>query len=175
MGDMRSPCASALLLLALAPQVLAQRAGGGPGTGDPREHRPPWHFLQSDVLVHDQPVTLYWIPASLEQVEHSRLMTSEALLAASERCVGLEIVLAERAAVVRKLGDGQPPFAALVGRNGEIVRRGEADQIEKMVSDHLASRDEAMYRDMREAHQATSAGNSAAAIERYRRIWDDRC
>jgi hypothetical protein len=44
-----------------------------------------------------------------------------------------------------------------------------------MLSDELNARDEAMYRDMRNAGEAARAGNNAAAIDLYKKIWDDRC
>src|SRR5258707_13516037 len=86
---MRLVCAAALLVLTLVPSAEAQRQPrrGGPGTGNPDEHRAPWRFLQTDALSTDRPVTLYWIPASLDQVERSRLMTSDVMLVAATRCV----------------------------------------------------------------------------------------
>jgi len=181
---MRSVCTAVLVLFAAVPQGFAQYRGrSGPGTGNPDEHRAPWKFLQSDVLLHERPVTLVWIPASLEQVEPSRLMTSDVMRVAATRCVDLEIVLPERAALVRKLGaEGKVPTAVIVDRKGEVVRRVEnvhgvlaAEAIERMLSDDLAAHDEAMYRAMRDASQQANAGNKAAAIELYKKTWDDRC
>jgi hypothetical protein len=170
---MRSVCAAALLALAIP--ALAQYR---PGTGNPDEHRAPWKFLQGDALLHEHPVTLYWIPASLEQVEPSKLMTADLLRNAATRCVDLEIVLPERTAVLKKLGAEKVPAAMIVDRNGDVVRRaasGQAEAVERMLSDELNARDEAMYRDMRDAAQAARAGNNAAAIDLYKKIWDDRC
>jgi hypothetical protein len=189
-GLLRLVCAAVLVVLALVPQSVAQYRGGGsqprrggPGTGNPEEHRASWRFLQGDVLLHDHPVTLYWIPASLEQVEPSRLMTSDVLRVATTRCVDLEIVLPERAALVQKLGaEGKIPTAVLVDRKGEVIRRSEnvrgvlsTEAVERMLSEELSARDEAMYRQMRQGSQQAAAGNKAAAIEQYQKIWDDRC
>ena len=177
---MRSVCVAVLVLLALVPSGVAQYRGrSGPGTGNPDEHRAPWKFLQGDALLHERPVTLYWIPASLEQVEPSRLMTADVMRVAATRCVDLEIVLPERAALVRKLGaEGKIPAAVIVDRKGDVVRRvdnAHAEAVERMLSDELAARDEAMYRDMRDAGGQAAAGNKPSAIELYRKIWDDRC
>ena len=87
------------------------------------------------------------------------------------------------AAVIEKLGAaGKVPAALLADRDGHILRRAEnvhgvlrADDVERMVSGELAARDEAMYRDMRDAGQQAAAGNKPSAIELYRKIWDDRC
>ena len=168
----------AAVLLVCAPLAQAQYRRGGPGTGNPDEHLVPWHFLQGDVLLHERPVTLYWIPASLEDSQKSRLMTSDVLRVAATRCVGLEIVLPEHAAKIPKLDvAGKVPAAVLVDRLGNIQRRENvhAEAVERMLSDELTARDEAMYRAMRDAIQQASKGDNAAAIENYRKIWDDRC
>jgi hypothetical protein len=171
---MRLVCAAALLALTF-PAVAQYR----PGTGNPDEHRAPWKFVQDDALPHDHPVALIWIPSSLEQVEPSRLMTSDVMRAAATRCVDLLIVLPERVAMVRKLGaEGKIPAAMMVDRKGDVVRRaygGQAQAVERMLSDELNARDEAMYREMRDAGQAAKAGDNAAAIDLYKKIWDDRC
>jgi hypothetical protein len=172
---MRFVCAAALAVLVI-PIAAAQYR---PGTGNPDEHRAPWKFLQGDALQHEHPVMLVWIPSSLEQVEPSKLMTADVMRVAATRCVDLEIVLPDRAALVRKLGaEGKVPTAMMVDRKGEVVRRaasGATEAIERMLSDELAARDEAMYREMREAGEQARAGNNAAAIDLYEKIWDDRC
>jgi len=178
------PC---VVLVCLASLAFAQSEQpprrGGPGTGNPDEHRVPWKFLQTDVLMNDQPVTLYWMPLSLEQAEKSRLMTSATLREAATRCVGLEIILPERTAVLDKLGvAGKIPAALVTDREGHVIRRAEnargaltAEEVERMINAELSARDEAMYKEMIEANQQTAAGNNTAAIDLYKKIWDDRC
>ena len=177
-----------VLLFCLAPPAFAQSREqqsrrGGPGTGNPDEHRVPWKFLQTDALLKEQPVTLYWMPVSLEQTGKSRLMTSEILREAATRCVGLEIVLPERAAILDKLGvSGKIPAALLTDREGRVIRRTDnargalaAEDVERMLSAELSARDHAMFKEMMEAGQQASAGNATAAIDLYKKIWDDRC
>src|SRR5437763_4363534 len=172
----RSLCLLAILLL--MPNLFAQRRGG-PGTGNPDEHRVPWKFLEKDALVNTAPITLYWLPASLDEVNHSRLMTSRALLENSTRCVGFEIVLPENVATIEKLGaTGKGVTAAVADAKGNVVRtisdvRPEA--VEQLLTQELAARDEAMYRQMTEANRAAIAGNKDVAIGVYKKIWDDRC
>ena len=167
-----------LAILVLAPHLFAQRRGG-PGTGNPDEHRVPWKFLEKDALVDKTPVTLYWLPASLDEVNHSRLMTSRALLENSTRCVGLEIVLPENVATIEKLGaTGKGPSAVVADAQGNVIRRISAartEAVEQLLVDELAARDEAMYRQMTEANRAATAGDKDRAITLYKRIWDDRC
>ncbi len=178
---LRLACRAALILLALSPSAFAQ--GRSPGTGNPDEHFVPWKFIEKEVPPPKGPFTLYWLPASTEETKHSRLLTSRSLGEAADRCVSFEIVVPGSAAVVEKLGaTGKVPAALLADREGQIIRRVEnvrgvlrAEDVERMLTRVLSARDEAMYAQMKEANQQASAGNKTAAIELYRKIWDDRC
>src|SRR5205814_7798808 len=98
------------------------------------------------------------------------LVTSDVLRVAATRCVDLEIVLPEQSAVLQKLDlAGKFPAAVIVDRQGHVVRRLESvhgvladDGVERMLRDELDARDEAMYRDMRAAHEEAAAGRKAA-------------
>jgi hypothetical protein len=163
----------------------AQSRGGrrsGPGTGNPDEHIVPWKFLQAEEILHERPVTLYWVPRSLEEAERSPLMTSPLLLDAYSRCVDLEVVLPEQAAVFAKAQIAvQAPAALVVDRQGKVIRRIDnvrelkQKDVEQMLSAELSARDDAMFREMTEAGQQEKAGNNAAAIDLYKKIWDDHC
>ena len=121
----------------------------GPGTGNPDEHHVQWRFLQSDTLLHEQPITLYWIPMSIAEVEKSRLTTSQPLRVAATRCVDLEIIPPEHAGAIRALGAAlSAPSAFLVDRKGDVIRRSEnvrgvlaPEQVERMLTDELSARD----------------------------------
>lgn len=173
----RSLC---LALLVLTPHLFAQSRRGGPGTGNPDEHLVPWKFLEKDALVEKAPITLYWLPASLDEANHSRLMTSRALLENSTRCVGLEIVLPENVATIERLGaTGKGPTAVVADARGNVIRRirdpFRVEAVEQMLGDELASHDEAMYRQMTEANRAATAGEKEVAVGLYKKIWEDRC
>ncbi|MEA2569850.1 MAG: hypothetical protein QOI24_1851 [Acidobacteriota bacterium] len=175
-----------LLLFPLATTTYAQSRGrddqprrSGPGTGNPDEGHVPWKFVGGDVLQQQQPITLYWLPASLKEAEQSRLMLSRPLLMAAGRCVDLEIVLPERVAVIEKLGAaGKLPAALIVDRRGNVTRRAAnvgVDAVERMLEQELSDRDDEMYSHLSEANHAVAAGNNASAISLYKSIWDDRC
>ena len=142
-----------------------------------------WRVIEKDVPPPKGPIVLYWLPASAEEMERSLLMTSSALGEAATRCVDLEIVAPGSAAAVAKLGAaGKVPAALLADRDGRIIARTDnvrgvlrADEVERMVNDALSARDQAMCREMREANQQAAAGNNNAAIDLYKKIWDDRC
>src|SRR5689334_12293596 len=98
--DLRQPLrllCTAALAVALVPSAFAQLGGdapvrrGGPGTGNPDVQLVPWKYLQSDTLVHDAAVTLYWLPANQGQVTQSSLLEDKTLLSAATRCVAFEI------------------------------------------------------------------------------------
>lgn len=168
-----------VLFGALAAQAQSRGQGrrSGPGTGNPDDHLVPWKYLQADELAHDHPVTLYWVPKSLQQAEDSPLMESQYLLDASTRCVDLEVLLPERAALLAKL-KVTAPAAFIVDRKGEITRKLDKPtpkSIETLLAAELTVHDDAMYHDLLEAGRQEKAGNSAAAIELYKKIWDDRC
>lgn len=167
----------AFLLAFLALPLAAQRSG--PGTHNPNDPTPPWRFVEKDTPAAVGPFVLYWLPASNKELDRSPLLTSEALLHDADRCVKLEAVIPTNTALEEKLGaSGKLPMAVLVDGSGNVIARISAlkpGPVEQMVSDALAARDEAMYRDLMEAKRQATAGNSAAAITLYRKIWDDRC
>lgn len=177
-------CTVALVVAASALPAAAQSPRrGGPGTGNPDVQLVPWRFLQSDALVHDAPVTLYWMPTSVEDTRHP-LHSSKVLLSSATRCVAFEIVPPERASAVQKLaGVGQAPAAFLVDRKGEVVRRLDhdgnglllTDKVERMLDEELSVRDQTMYRQMMAASQQATSGHKKEAIDLYQKIWDDRC
>lgn len=128
---------------------------------------------------------LYWFPGTAEEIEKSPLLEAPALVEAAGRCVAMEGIPPGRAgfpmAVVAEVAM-QRPFVILTDRSGAIVGRIEghgrdlsAATVERMVSDELRRRDEAMYHDLSEARRRANAGDKDAAAQLYRQIWDDRC
>lgn len=172
------------LLLVVSLPVLAQSKNRGrngqrigPGSIDEIDPNVAWKFLQEDAVLHEKAITVYWLPSSLKEAQKSPLLTSKSLLDATTRCVDFEIVLPERAAPIAKLfPDGAPPAGVLVDREAKVVRTAaSAKEIEKMVAAELDARDDAMLHTMMDADQQARAGNNVAAIELYKKIWDDRC
>ena len=178
---------TAALAVSLVPAAFAQRSDApvrrGPGTGNPDVQLVPWKYLQSDTLVHDAPVTLYWLPANNGQVQQSPLFDSKTLVTAATRCVGFEIVMPERTTVVHNLGEtGKVPAALILDREGKTLRRFEnpngellTKDVEKLLTSELDARDQAMFRSMMAASQEATAGRNQNAINIYKKIWDDRC
>lgn len=171
------------LVLLTAAYAHAQSVRGGPGTGKPDEILVPWKFVEKDAAIEKASLSLYWLPASQKEMEASALLSSRALLEFSLRCVSFQLVLPENAATIALLGaTGKLPAALLVNSQGIVIRRTEnvrgvlpSASVERMVSDELAARDEAMYHEMSEARKRASAGDKHAAIDLYKTVWNDRC
>ena len=188
--DLRQPfrllCAAALAVI-LVPAAFAQTSEApvrhGPGTGNPDVQLVPWKYIQSDTLVHDAPLTLYWLPANGGQITQSPLLDSKTLLSAATRCVGFEIVTPNRTNVIRVLGEtGKLPAALILDRDGKVVSRFEATNrelltkdVEKLMTNELDARDQAMFRSIMAASQEAAGDDKKRAIDRYKKIWDDRC
>lgn len=147
-----------------------------PGTGEP-EHHAPWKFVETAELKPDAPVTLVWVPQSLAKAELSPLMSSDKLIDASSRCVALRIVLPEQAELLKKLAINAPA-AVILDRQGKVIRstqKTSPSDVESLLAAELDARDEAVYRDLHSAAALVKAGNNAAAIDAYQKIWADRC
>jgi hypothetical protein len=188
--DFRHPLrllCTAALAVALVPAAFAQRSDApvrhGPGTGNPDIQLVPWKYLQGDTLVHDAPITLYWLPASQGQVERSPLLDDKPLLTAATRCVGFEIVTPDRATVIRKLGEtGNLPAVLVLDHEGKTLSKFEnpngelrTAMVEKLLQNELDTRDQMMFRSIMNANAEATAGRNENAIKMYKQIWDDRC
>ncbi len=174
------------LLLIVTPCAFAQSRPvirSGPGTGDPYEELVPWRFLAKGDPLIKEPLVLYWLPATPEEVEKSPLLNSKALLQDTHRCLEFEIVLPADAAMVDKLGEkGKLPAVVLVDLQGNVVRRVEGTggrlslpSVERMVSDEFNARGETMYARITEAKKRLGSGDKEGAIDLYKKLWDERC
>jgi hypothetical protein len=173
-----------MVLLALAVSLGAQSRRGeggrsGPGTGNPDEHLVPWKFLPRGAELDKGQVAVYWLPASLDEVKRSPLLTSHALLEDSARCVGLDIVVPGDSGTIEKLGaTGKVPMALITDKDGRVIRQvnnTRAQSVEQMVSEELDALDDEVFRRLSEAKKLASAGAKEKSIDLYRKIWDDRC
>jgi hypothetical protein len=176
--------AFAVTLLLLTPAVEAQRGGGyRPGSGDSTVHFVPWRYLEAGVTSVKGPLTLYWLPSSREDLKRSELQSSRKLTAIAAQCVGMDVVLPEDAATIEKLGaTGKLPQALLTDADGNVVRRTENVRgtlklaaVEQMVEDELSSRDASVYAQFSEAKKDATAGQKNAAIDLFRKVWEQRC
>ena len=175
-----------LILVIVAPAAFPQSGRGvrsGPGTNNPYESLVPWHFHAKGGALVNEPLVLYWFPATVQESENSPLLSSRELIQATDRCLNFEIVLPEDAVTIEKFGvAGKLPSALLADAKGTVFRRVEGSggrlvlpSVEKMVRDELNARGEAMYVRVTEAKKRVAAGDKDGAIDLYRKLWDERC
>jgi hypothetical protein len=182
--SLRRILAVSVSLLVLASPLHAQSGRrSGPGTGNPDEHLVSWKFLPKGNDLVKGPLVLYWLPASLEEVQRSPLRISQTLLEDATRCVGLEIIVPDDVVTIEKLGAmGKLPMALIVDEHGSVIRKIEnirgvlrPASVEQMVADELSVRDEAVYQKLTEAKRSVLVGDKGKAIDLYQKIWNDRC
>lgn len=184
--------ALAITLLVFIPRPVAaggegQRGGGAgrsrPGSGDSTMHFVPWRYLEAGVVLEKAPLTLYWLPASRDEITRSELQSSRKLAAAASQCIAMEVVLPEDAATTEKLGaTGKRPEALLVDSEGKVVRRTENVKgtlkpaaVEQMLEEELSARDAAVYAQFSEAKKDGAAGQKDAAVDLFKKVWEQRC
>ncbi|HEX4952331.1 MAG TPA: tetratricopeptide repeat protein [Thermoanaerobaculia bacterium] len=168
--------------------------GGGGGTGgmgagsslsaQANVYQVPWTVLTTGKAVPaDTRLTLYWFPASPEEARASALQKSRALTLASARCVGMGLVPADHHELYARFSaTGQTPLVVLTGADGvELGRVAGAGKepgvatVEKLVTNQLEAREEALEGQLDAAKAKEKAGDSAGAISLYREVWAQRC
>jgi hypothetical protein len=138
----------------------------------------PWRVVEPGSQV-DAPLALYWIPASVEELRRSAMLTSDDLTRFSSQCVAMRVVRLNDDVRLASLGaDAKLPVAVLANGAGEIVGRVESedgvlsvDEVEDLVRvelDRRAADADAMLDRARVADP-----EAAAAL--YRAVWEERC
>ncbi|HYM62297.1 MAG TPA: tetratricopeptide repeat protein [Thermoanaerobaculia bacterium] len=188
--------AIAVLILA-APLAEATCGGGGgggvggamprgpsrPGSGDPAFYSVPWKFLEIGAPPLKGPLILYWLPATREETQRSELQSSRQLSMNAAQCIGMQVILPDDKDMIEKLGaTGKLPMAVLADGDGKVIQHVDNSRgalrvaaVEKMVRDELGVRDMAVYQELGDAKKNAAAGDKAAAIELYKKVWEQRC
>jgi hypothetical protein len=169
--------AAALSAFAMTAVVTAQiQSASAPAT-----------FVPWKVLKHGDPpakgeLVLNWIPATREEIRHSPLITSRSLALSASQCVAMQIIRPDDDETIEQLGAEQLPAAVLVDGKGNVVARAKSDggtlrtpDVEKMVRDALASRDQEVDHVLDSARTKVDAGDRDAAVDLYRSVCALRC
>jgi hypothetical protein len=146
-------------------------------------HFVPWRYLEAGVVLEKAPLTLYWLPASRDEMKRPELQESRKLAAVAAQCVTMAVVLPEDTATAGKLGaTGTRPLALLMDADGKIVRRVENVKgvlkpaaVEQMAEEELNARDAAVYAQFSEAKKDVAAGQKDAAVDLFKKVWTQRC
>jgi hypothetical protein len=142
----------------------------------------PWRVLDVDTKV-DAPLVLYWIPASVDELRRSELLTSDELTLFSSQCVAMRVVrLNDQARVLRLAADAELPLAVLVDHSGEAIGRVESEhgvlsvaKIEELVHIELARRESESEATLDRARKQAEENDVDGAVALYRAVWEARC
>jgi hypothetical protein len=142
----------------------------------------PWKVVEPDDDLR-APLVLFWIPASRDEVRHSKLLTSDELTLYSSQCVAMRVVRSDDQATLVKLDAGDTlPVAILADAEGHILARVDNEQgmlvvedVEEMVREELDHRVSAAETLLDDAREKAEAGAIDEAIALYRSVWEQRC
>ena len=165
-----------LVVIALFVSIPLSRAGDG------RVLFVPWKVLEPGASPAAALLTVYWIPSSPDELRKSDLVTSRTLAMVAARCVNMQVIRADDLERIEKLGvAGHLPLAlildgdeeiARVGNNGGTLRLSDVENMVRLAVDRREIDCDAL---LDAAKRKIAAGDSTAAIEIYRNVWDQRC
>jgi hypothetical protein len=142
----------------------------------------PWKIVEPGSTV-DEPLVLFWIPASAEELRRSELLTSRDLLRFSARCVAMRVVPGNDVKRVSNLANGEElPMAVLADQDGEILGRVAGAggwlpplAVERLVRQALDRRAADADARLDRAREYAEARETQRAIAVYESVWEDRC
>ncbi len=142
----------------------------------------PWKVLEPGAEPAKKAFTLFWIPASPDEMRHSALITSQRLALYAGRCIGMHVVRADDSSTLEKLRAGDGHSLAILIEGGREVARvlGEtgvlsATAVESMVRQAYDTREAALDAMLDRASSSASSGDRAAAIDLYRQVAAQGC
>ena len=143
----------------------------------------PWKVVIPGESPSVSPFTLFWIPASPDDFKHSEMLFSRPLTAFASQCVAMDVIRADDAPMIGKLGvAGALPVAVLVDGDGRQLGRVDNEKgvlrvaaVERLVRDQLRARDVALDALLEDAQRKAAAGDRDAAVLSYKAIWGLRC
>jgi hypothetical protein len=165
----------ALWIAAIAIALTAAELGA---RGDSHPSLVPWKVVEPGAAREAAPLTLYWIPASRDEVRRSELLSSNALTQYSSQCVAMRIVRLDDRHLLDALDAGDDlPIVVLADASGGVIARSEARviDVESIVRDELEQRAALAEAMLDEARDKAEDGEVDAAIALYRQVWDQRC
>ena len=162
--------------------ALSIMAGGLPAAGE-RMVFVPWKVLARGVVAPaTQGLTLYWIPASGEEMRRSELIMSRALASYAGKCVAMHVIRADDQERMATLGVGDEiPVAILADSERQLARVYKrsgalrAFDVETMLRLELERREAAAESMLDSAKRHASAGEWSAAAAAYELVAGQKC
>lgn len=166
--------------LSIAVITLALTAAFGHAGEGSHPSLVPWKVVEIGAAPERSPLTLFWVPASREELRRSDLLASDELTLYSSQCVAMRIVrLDDRETLERLAITDELPVVVLVDGGGDVLERASGPirvaDVESMVRDELDDRAEAAEAMLDEAEEKADGGDVEAAISLYRQVWEQRC
>src|SRR5215472_8135196 len=180
-----------LVVLMLVPQEWATCGGGGGGGmggmggggGISQETYPvPWKLVKPEDPPVGQGLVVYWFPSSQVELEKSSLRFSRILSVYSQQCVTMGIADFHTAIGKQFIYSEKPPVAVLAQADGKLIGKAEnkngylkVDQVEKLLETEMKSREENVKHQMDAAKEKAKSGDSQAAIQLYKSVYEQKC
>jgi tetratricopeptide (TPR) repeat protein len=180
---------SLLLIFAFfGSQVWATCGGGGGGGlggmsgGSPSQvYLVPWKGLTATETAPKEGLTVYWFPASADELQRSSLRESRTLQLYAQQCVNM-LVADAGTQWGKKFSVSAVPVALVAEPNGSIVGRLEntngklkVGDLEKLVEGIMKKRESAIKEKMESGKSKAKAGDTQGAIAEYRAVYDQKC
>jgi len=153
-------------------------SGGGP---QPAVYKVPWKTFDAKTPA-SQGMTLYWFPQSNDELKKSSLLASRVLTLYSQQCVAMTVADYRIQEFQSVLGDSKPPVAVLVDSKGAPVKKVEntagklkVELVEKALDSEMKQREASLDEHLRIAKEKAKAGDSAAAVEAFKAVAEERC
>jgi tetratricopeptide (TPR) repeat protein len=176
-------------------------SGGGGGGGRPATYQVPWQVMRtatapaapggangvngetSSATPGGQPaLVLYWFPVSAAYARTSELQGSRSLTLAAARCVALDLVTTDNAALHEQFAVKGETVVLATPDGKELSRLSDADghapsvgQVEKLLDSQLKGREDALNRQLDEARDKEKKGDAEGAVTLYGTVYSERC
>lgn len=178
-----------LIAVFLGSQLWATCGGGGgggmggmSGGGSASQiYYVPWKLIKPEDPPIKEGLTVYWFPASAEEIKRSSLLESRTLQLYSQQCVNMRMADAGLA-LGRKFSVSSVPVAIIAEPDGTVVSRLEntggklrVGDLEKLVEAEMKKRESAIKERLNDAKAKAKGGDSQGAITEYRAVYDQKC
>ena len=167
-----------LIIVFAASQGWATCGGGG---GNMQTFPVPWKLIK----VTEQPkegLAFYWFPTGPDEYQRSSLRESRTLSLYAQQCVTMGVVDVNNALGQKLVPDGKVPVAILVQADGTVVgkipdKKGRLSvtDLEKLLSDEMKKREQALKEKMDDAKAKAKAGDSKTAIAEFNQVVEQKC
>ena len=162
-----------IVVIAIALTPLEVRA-----QGESHPSLVPWKVLELGAPRESSPLTLYWVPATRDELRRSDLLASDELTLYSSQCVAMRIVRLNDRETLDRLGvSSSLPVVVLTDARGAVIARAGASvtDVEGIVREELDARAEAAEKMLDEAADKAEQGDVEGAKQMYREVSSQRC